>query len=309
MLWKPIVIGIDSSNVAPSAVVTGMRIAQRASVGYTLVHGTVPLSEIPTLVPISSVEPGVLARHLQATARRDLLRTLRGNVPPEALNHLDVRIAYPLDALRDAIDERDAGLLVMGGKRHTVLGRLTAGSLSHRAVRTIDIPTMVTCESHYSIRRILVAIDLSSSSRPTLDWGARFAELLDTEMRVLHVVEPSSIFAQFPVRVYDEQLRRRHAEQRFDEFLASGGGPSRPAANLRVGRAAVEITHEARSWGADLVVVGSHGKRWIDRLLIGSTTEALLNTLPSSLLVIPTAMPARARAHQQVASIALAAPN
>jgi len=35
------------------------------------------------------------------------------------------------------------------------------------------------------------------------------------------------------------------------------------------------------------VVVGSHGKGWVDRLLLGSTTERLLDQLPASLLVVP----------------------
>jgi nucleotide-binding universal stress UspA family protein len=47
------------------------------------------------------------------------------------------------------------------------------------------------------------------------------------------------------------------------------------------------ITEEAAQWGADLVVVGSHGKGWLDRLLIGSVTERLLNRLPASVLVVP----------------------
>jgi nucleotide-binding universal stress UspA family protein len=55
----------------------------------------------------------------------------------------------------------------------------------------------------------------------------------------------------------------------------------------RYGTAGDTILQEATEWGADLVVVGSHGKGWVDRLLIGSVTERLLNRLPTSLLVVP----------------------
>jgi hypothetical protein len=55
------------------------------------------------------------------------------------------------------------------------------------------------------------------------------------------------------------------------------------------------IVAEAAAWKADLLVVGSHGKGWVDRLLVGSTTERLLNELPTSLLVIPTAAAAKKR--------------
>jgi hypothetical protein len=52
------------------------------------------------------------------------------------------------------------------------------------------------------------------------------------------------------------------------------------------------IAQEATAWRADVIVVGSHGKGWVDRLLIGSITEALLSDLPAAVLVIPVEAPA-----------------
>jgi len=56
---------------------------------------------------------------------------------------------------------------------------------------------------------------------------------------------------------------------------------------VQSGSAARMIADQASSWEADLVVVGSHGKGLVDRVLLGSTTERLLNKLPCSILVIP----------------------
>ena len=47
--------------------------------------------------------------------------------------------------------------------------------------------------------------------------------------------------------------------------------------------------------GVNDVVVGSHGRGWMERLLIGSTTEQLLNQLPTSLLVVPVPRPVKTR--------------
>jgi hypothetical protein len=49
------------------------------------------------------------------------------------------------------------------------------------------------------------------------------------------------------------------------------------------------ILREAAEWRADLLVVGSHGKGWAERVLAGSVTEGLINHLPTSLLVVPIA--------------------
>ncbi|MFV0387489.1 MAG: universal stress protein [Pyrinomonadaceae bacterium] len=46
------------------------------------------------------------------------------------------------------------------------------------------------------------------------------------------------------------------------------------------------ITEEAESWGADLVVVGSHGYGFWDRMLLGSVSDAVVNHSPCSVLVI-----------------------
>lgn len=53
------------------------------------------------------------------------------------------------------------------------------------------------------------------------------------------------------------------------------------------GLPAETIAEEARAWQADLIVVGSHGKGWVDRILIGSTAERLVTELPTSVLVVP----------------------
>jgi nucleotide-binding universal stress UspA family protein len=74
--------------------------------------------------------------------------------------------------------------------------------------------------------------------------------------------------------------------------LFGDGGVEKVA---RSGQVVDVIQHEAAQRGADLVVVGSHGKGWRERLLLGSVTERLLNHLPTSLLVVPVEAPPGAR--------------
>jgi nucleotide-binding universal stress UspA family protein len=63
---------------------------------------------------------------------------------------------------------------------------------------------------------------------------------------------------------------------------------------VRRGHAAEVIAAASEEWSADLVVMASHGRGWVDRVLIGSVTEKLLNRLPTSVLVVPmTKAPAR----------------
>jgi nucleotide-binding universal stress UspA family protein len=57
------------------------------------------------------------------------------------------------------------------------------------------------------------------------------------------------------------------------------------------------LLREATDWSADVLVVGSHGKGWAQRILLGSVTERLLNDLPTSLLIAPVEAPVPAERH------------
>jgi nucleotide-binding universal stress UspA family protein len=62
-----------------------------------------------------------------------------------------------------------------------------------------------------------------------------------------------------------------------------------PAACVRFGDPAEAVVHEARTWSADLLVLGTHGRRGAARLLLGSVAETVLRHAPCSVLVVPSA--------------------
>lgn len=122
--------------------------------------------------------------------------------------------------------------------------------------------------------------------------AGRYADLLDAQLRVVHVVESAKFPTVVPLSIdmaaFKEQSRVEF--ERIVELELSRVPPDDRV--IRRGRADEEIAEEVAAWRADLLVVGSHGKGWIDRLLIGGTTERLLNRLPTSLLVVPISKPA-----------------
>jgi nucleotide-binding universal stress UspA family protein len=140
-----------------------------------------------------------------------------------------------------------------------------------------------------------VATDLFAAAGPTLSSAARFADLLGAQLRVVHVVEPAKFPTVVPLSL-DMSAFEDRSRVEFDR-LVELELPHVPPDDrvVRRGRADEEIAEEAAVWHADLLVLGSHGKGWIDRLLIGSTTERLLNRLPTSLLVVPINRPAQRR--------------
>jgi nucleotide-binding universal stress UspA family protein len=185
--------------------------------------------------------------------------------------------------LAQAIVELDAGLLVLGGKHHSAPARWFGGSTAHHAVRKIDKPILLTVADRPRIQRVLAAVDLSHAAVPTLKAAETFARLFDAELRVLHVVEPLPSVA-LPYTEFDATADVQQSTDGFNELLREETDGAQGV--VRLGWAPALIREFVTEWDADLLVVGSHGKGWVDRILMGSTTEKLANHLPTSLLVV-----------------------
>lgn len=130
-------------------------------------------------------------------------------------------------------------------------------------------------------RRVLLATDGSETSAAAAQALAGRPWPEGSEFRVLSVEEPWAIK---PSRVrHDEQAQEavRSAEQ----ILASAGLKVTMAVSVSDNAKEV-ILEEARKWAADLIVVGSHGRRGFKRFLLGSVSEAVAMNAHCSVVVV-----------------------
>jgi nucleotide-binding universal stress UspA family protein len=294
MSWKPIVVGVDASPEAAGAAVFAVEAAQRAATACHLMHVTRDPSG-------PGGDPSPRTR-LDEQARAQVVAALGDRVPAAVLETLMVRRGRPAAVLNGAVAALGAEFVVLGGKHHSTLGRWLGGSTSVNVARTTRVPLLVTVGAP-AVRRVLVAVDPSSAARRTLAAAERYAALFGAELRALSVVEPLPVLPEGPQPDTTEYYRR------WEETIARDVWPliRRPGVEriLRHGAARDAIQREAAEWRADLLVVGSHGKRFVTRMLVGSVTEGLINDLPTSLLVVPVAATAGRpdlAAHRSVAA-------
>ena len=273
MSWKPIVVGVDTSPAAAEAAAFAVDAAHRAATSYHLVHATHDTSG-------SAGSPVWLGHEVHA----QVVAALRGRVPTAALETLSVRRGQTADVLSDAVADFGAELVVLGGKHHSTLGRWLGGSTSVNVTRRALAPLLVTVGKP-AIGRVLVAVDQSRAAGPTLAAAERYATLFGAELRALSVIEPLPVLSEVPQPDETDYYRL------LEELVAHDVWPliRAPGVNrvLRRGVAFDTIMSEAAEWRADLLVVGSHGKGWAQRVLAGSVSEGLINHLPTSLLVVP----------------------
>ena len=301
MSWGPVVVGVDASPAAAGAAIMGERIARLANVRCDLIHAArdawAPLAAV-------SGNPNVaeMQRLQQAVARAQLNQILKGAVSERLLETLNVQFGPAAVVLRQVIQERRPGLLVLGGKHHTALERWLGSSTSLHVVRTSEVPVLITAGAPTAPQRVLVAADLSKAAGPTVALAERFARLVGAQLRVITVFEPLPNLPGIPPMDAEEYYALAQETLERDIWpLVKRQGIDRL---VRHGMVVDTLLREATEWQADVLVVGSHGKGWAQRVLLGSVTERLINHLPTSLLVAPVGVAIAAlsrRSERQVA--------
>ena len=302
MAWGPIVVGVDDSPAAVGAAALAERIAKLAAVRCELIHAV-----RDAWAPLVAVNPDPRVAEMQllqqAVARDRVRQVLKGTVSDRVLDTLKVRFGPAAVVLRQVVEESRPGLLVLGGKHHTALERWLGGSTSLHVVRTSEVPVLITAREPATPRRILVAADLSNAAGPTVRLAERFARLVGAKLRMLTVFEPLPDVPGIPPMDPTEYYAL--AQETLERDVWSLVKTSEVEKLVRHGMVVDTLLREATEWQADVLVVGSHGKGWAQRVLLGSVTERLINHLPTSLLVAPVGVAAAALSERRQHQLAI----
>ncbi|MCB9670875.1 MAG: universal stress protein [Alphaproteobacteria bacterium] len=132
---------------------------------------------------------------------------------------------------------------------------------------------------------VLVPTDFSDASLAALD-EARAIVDDPAHLHVLHVLHP--IHPAEPGMLWgavDDGRRIAHVEEHLREHLAVRG-LSAAHAHCTIGDEGLSITELASSLGADLVVLASHGRTGLSRVLLGSVAERVARHSPCPVLIV-----------------------
>lgn len=142
--------------------------------------------------------------------------------------------------------------------------------------------------------KILVPVDGSPTSNRGVDEAIKLARLTGAKLKLLHVIDLLTI-AMTPEA--GAALTAQMAE-----LLTEGGKTILADAKARVqaagldvdtelidslaGRVCDQVVDVAQAWGADLIVIGTHGRRGVGRLMIGSDAEQIVRHAPVPVLLV-----------------------
>jgi len=201
--------------------------------------------------------------------------------------------------------EWGADLILVGSHGHGAIGRFLLGSVAQGVLRTAPCSVEIVRTpptSMSSPRKILLATDGSECSVGAARaiaselWpqGSVFKVLSAEELMVAgNQMEAASLSAIYPASLLEELVtqareRTRSAVHTAAGILRQAGLTVDDKGSMPFGEPRSAILDTAKDWGADLIVVGSHGKRGLDRFLLGSVSEAVAIHAPCSVRVVRT---------------------
>jgi nucleotide-binding universal stress UspA family protein len=203
----------------------------------------------------------------------------------------------PAPVINDYAREADVDLIVLGTHGRRGLRRVFMGSVAEETIRTAPCPVYCirqdTEEHTPPVRlptRILVPVDFSEYAPRAIGAARRFA-IGAAEIHLVHVVEemvPPAIYGlEYPTYHDMTAEIEQHARAELENLTASiVGGQGQVVQAVITGYPASAITDYARENDIDLIVLTTHGRSGVERLLLGSVTEKVIRTSEVPLLIV-----------------------
>lgn len=139
-------------------------------------------------------------------------------------------------------------------------------------------------------KRILVPVDGSATSMNGLGKAMRLAKASGARLRILHVVDGIAFSRRHSMFTATAAKFRESGRKLLREVMANLRDQKLPAESRLVenltGRAAETIVKEAGKWKADVIVMGTHGRRGFNRLMLGSDAELVARSATIPVLLV-----------------------
>lgn len=254
----------------------------------------------------SFIETQPIAQALRENAKKsvDAIATrLQAAIPDHDCN-AEVILGRPVDVILEQARSWPADIIFVGSHGRRGFKRLMLGSVSSAVASNAPCSIYVVSVSkngesidegaNVRGRRVLVPVVEEDVAEPVTAFLCRHDWPDGTEMKLIYVLEPllvGNLMAVLPSPVLNEmKANNREVGMNLIEKIASDMRAGLPAVQVLTevveGFAAETILESASEWGAELIAVGSHARRGLTRLFLGSVSSAVLHHARCSVLIM-----------------------
>lgn len=267
--FQHLLLATDGSEYSAGAVDVAGAWARQLGARLTILSVALYTPETETLEPTLGAEAERLAQ-----ARVEAARATLGDLPCAT----EVRLgADPARGIAAAAEELGADVIVMGRRGRRGLARWMLGDATAKAIGLAPCGVlMVPRETALWRKRILVASDGSRHGEAAVQAAGQLAQMGGLPLSAVSVVTAS----------HGPERRQEAADIVAGIQTHLGGLGLSVSGQVIEGRPDQAIVAAAASQEADLIVVGSHGRTGLDKILMGSVSERVLNQAQCPVLVV-----------------------
>lgn len=271
---RPIVCGTDFSAAAVEAVDIAGAIARKLSTKLVLVHVD-DFHGLGITDPLF-LEATMSRRHAELKRCADRLRKSKTVVEERMVS------GSPFDQIVNAAVRYKARFVVIGAVGHGLAKRLLIGSVAERVAETSPIPTLIVRPQSKLLSwvngkrrlKILVGYDFSATADAALHWIAQLSPIGKSSIIAANVHAPNEA---------------HHSERELSECVAKILPPQETTVRLvqSWGNFQGALFYEAVREHADLIVIGTHQRRGLERVRLGSVSRGVIRHVTQNVAVVP----------------------
>lgn len=284
-MFDKVIVGFDGSEHARDALALGAVLtAPGGELIVCCVHHFKSLS-----ARADPTEP-----RLDRAAAERCVKEATSLVSSVALNPILIAGAGTAIALQHTAKQQHADLIVLGSSHRGALGRVFVGSVTQETLHEASCPVAVApvgFQDHSEgtrLARIAVGHDVVEPTPDALCAGVELCDQTGAELLLVAVAEDAAVPDPARATMLCAEITRarlRAAEQSVAETLTSVPESVSAASEVRDGDPAEQLLDVANH--ADLLILGSHGRGTMGRLIMGSVCDRVVRAAACAVLVVP----------------------
>ena len=282
-----IVAGVDWSDEAFAAV-EQIGLLYRPD-DVVLVHGVdLGMFQSPIVAGAVNLQGYDEFRQALIEAGRQAVERCRTLLPPETPSIRTLcEVQHPAAFILDSAAAVKADLIAMGTHDHNRVTEVFAGSISHRILLHATVPTLIVKGKARPVGRILMAVEGIEDATRLHTWLTSHPFKNPVAVTILSVVpslamvEPNLMLG---FKSWSEEQYRQAQQVVQDTAQALAGPQFNVTTDVRMGDPVTTVCEAGNSY--DLTVIGSHGRKGLDRFLLGSVSHGIVHRATTSVLVV-----------------------
>jgi nucleotide-binding universal stress UspA family protein len=279
--YKKILVAFDGSQSSENALLQSFKLASDEKSWITVATVVPEYSGDLSLIGVGNVQKTLLRQGEELLAKAASIAQREGALIKTVLEEGDV-----YERLVDLAEAENFSVIVVGRRGKSSLERALVGSVAARVIGHSQRDVLVVpAGTKIGWKNILLATDGSKYSAFATEKAIDFARSYGGRLTAVSVVDvPDELFAEAPFLVDDLVDKAKGYVEMVKKKADDSGVPTQTL--VREGESYQSIIKIATEGNADMIVMGSHGRTGLKRLLMGSVTEKVIGHAPCPVLVV-----------------------